>query len=191
MKPEAEDLLAFCRLFGMSTRNAVCCGDVSVAQCVALQLFLANETATSSLAETTGVTKGAITRLVDGLDKRGWISRQTDEIDGRRITLSLTKSGKKKAKELGDLTEKSIALLLSSCPPASVSKSSSHFGFCAGPPRRCATNWFASQGISAAPDSLRSFAKRRRSIVGPDRQASDRRCSQQRRARDPWRQHTH
>ncbi len=116
MKPAADDLLAFCRLFGMTERVAVCCGDVSVAQCVTLQLLLANDTDSSSLAEQTGVTKGAITRLIDGLDKRGWVDKSPDPSDGRRSVLSLTKGGRKKARELERLTEQTVDTLLAAIP---------------------------------------------------------------------------
>lgn len=116
MKAAAQDLLAFCRLFGMTERVWVCCGDVSVAQCVTLQLLLANATDSSSLAEQTGVTKGAITRLVDGLDKRGWVKKVSDPRDGRRSVLSLTARGEKKAKELERLTEQTVDQLLAAIP---------------------------------------------------------------------------
>lgn len=116
MKPAAEDLLAFCRLFGMTERVSVCCGDVSVSQCVTLQLLLASETDSSSLAEQTGVTKGAVTRLIDGLEKRGWVSKTPDEHDGRRTVLSLTSDGEKKANELQQLTEATVDALLSEIP---------------------------------------------------------------------------
>lgn len=116
MTPAAADLLAFCRLFGMTERVSVCCGDVSVAQCVTLQLLLAAPTDSSSLAEQTRVTKGAVTRLVDGLSKRGWVEKSPDENDGRRSVLSLTAAGKEKACELERLTEQTVDTLLAQIP---------------------------------------------------------------------------
>lgn len=116
MTPAAEDLLAFCRLFGMAERDSICCGDVSVAQCVTLQLLLASPTDSSSLAAQTRVTKGAVTRLVEGLSKRGWVDKSPDENDGRRSVLSLTAAGKKKARELERLTEQIVEALLQEVP---------------------------------------------------------------------------
>jgi len=112
----AADLLAFCRLFGMTERVSICCGDVSVAQCVTLQLLLAAPTDSSSLAEQTRVTKGAVTRLIDGLSKRGWVDKSPDENDGRRAVLSLTAAGKKKARDLERLTEQTVDALLAELP---------------------------------------------------------------------------
>lgn len=111
-----KDLLAFCRLFGMAERDSVCCGDVSVAQCVTLQLLHATPMDSSTLAEQTGVTKGAITRLVEGLDKRGWIKKKADKDDGRRFVLSLNAAGRKKAQALESLTEATVQALFERIP---------------------------------------------------------------------------
>ncbi len=100
----------------MTERVSICCGDVSVAQCVTLQLLLASPTDSSSLAEQTRVTKGAVTRLVDGLSKRGWVEKSPDENDGRRSVLSLTVAGKKKARDLERLTEQTVDALLAEIP---------------------------------------------------------------------------
>lgn len=116
MNEPAKDLLAFCRLFGMAERDLVCCGDVSVAQCVAMQLLHAMPMDSSTLAEQTGVTKGAVTRLVDGLDKRGWIKKKADKEDGRRFVLGLNAAGRKKAQALEALTEATVKALFERIP---------------------------------------------------------------------------
>ena len=72
----------------------------------------------SGLAAQARVTKGAMTRLVDGLEARGWVARERAEDDGRRVLVSLTGAGRKEAKRLYRLTEKSIATLLERIPPA-------------------------------------------------------------------------
>lgn len=100
----------------MAERDLVCCGDVSVAQCVAMQLLHASPMDSSTLAEQTGVTKGAVTRLVEGLDKRGWIKKKADKSDGRRFVLSLSVAGRKKAKALEGLTEATVHALFERIP---------------------------------------------------------------------------
>ena len=117
MNPATEDLLAFCRAFTILERDAVCCGDVSVAQCVALQLLFEEDHDVTTLANRTGVTKGAVTRLVDGLEERGWTRKRSGKLDRRRAVISLTATGRRKAEELRNLTEVSVDRLLSAIPP--------------------------------------------------------------------------
>ncbi len=118
MSAVVEDVIAFCRMFSSFEREEICCGTVSPAQCVLLQTLMDGEWDVSGLAGQARVTKGAMTRLVDGLEGRGWVARERAEDDGRRVLVSLTGAGKKEAKRLCRLTEKSIATLLERIPPA-------------------------------------------------------------------------
>ncbi len=118
MSAVVEDVIAFCRMFSSFEREEICCGTVSPAQCVLLQTLMDGEWDVSGLAGQARVTKGAMTRLVDGLEGRGWVARERAEDDGRRVLVSLTGAGKKEAKRLYRLTEKSIATLLERIPPA-------------------------------------------------------------------------
>jgi DNA-binding MarR family transcriptional regulator len=118
MSSVVEDVIAFCRMFSSFEREEICCGTVSPAQCVLLQTLMDGEWDVSGLAAQARVTKGAMTRLVDGLEGRGWVARERAEDDGRRVLVSLTGAGKKEAKRLYRLTEKSIATLLERIPPA-------------------------------------------------------------------------
>jgi len=83
---------------------------------VLLQTLVEGEWDVSGLAARTRVTKGAMTRLVDGLEGRGWVRREKAEDDARRVLISLTASGKKEAKRLNELTERSIATLFERIP---------------------------------------------------------------------------
>jgi len=118
MSSVVEDVIAFCRMFASFEREEICCGTVSPAQCVLLQTLMDGEWDVSGLAAEARVTKGAMTRLVDGLEGRGWVARERAEDDGRRVLVSLTGEGKKEAKRLYRLTEKSIATILERIPPA-------------------------------------------------------------------------
>jgi len=113
-----DDVIAFCRMFSSFEREEICCGTVSPPQCVLLQTLLDGEWDVSGLAAHTRVTKGAMTRLVDGLEARGWVTRARAEDDGRRVVIGLTASGRKEAKRLGALTERSIAAVFERIPPA-------------------------------------------------------------------------
>ena len=116
MSSVVDDVIAFCRMFSSFEREEICCGTVSPAQCVLLQTLRDGEWDVSSLASQSRVTKGAMTRLVDGLEKRDWVVREKGEDDGRRVLVSLTTDGKKEAKRLRRLTEQSIATILERIP---------------------------------------------------------------------------
>jgi DNA-binding MarR family transcriptional regulator len=116
MRSVAEDVITFYRMFSSLEREEICCGTVSPAQCVLLQTLAKEEWDVSSLAGHTRVTKGAMTKLVDGLEKRGWVKRKRDEKDARRVLISLTAGGKKEAKRLRCLTDQGIAKILDAIP---------------------------------------------------------------------------
>jgi DNA-binding MarR family transcriptional regulator len=116
MSSVVEDVIAFCRMFSSFEREEICCGTVSPAQCVLLQTLLDGEWDVSSLAAHTRVTKGAMTRLLDGLETRGWVTRAKAEEDARRVVIALTASGRKEAKRLGVLTAQSISTVFERIP---------------------------------------------------------------------------
>ena len=116
MSSVIEDVIAFCRMFSSFEREEICCGTVSPAQCLLLQTLTEGEWDVSTLASQARVTKGAMTRLVDGLENRDWVTRDKAEDDARRVLVSLTSAGKKEATRLHRLTEKSIATILNRVP---------------------------------------------------------------------------
>lgn len=116
MKGVIDDVIAFCRMFAVFEREEICCGTVTPAQCVLLQTLRSSEWDVSSLAAHTRVTKGAMTRLIDGLERRGWVGREQSDEDGRRFVISLTAEGEKESKRLVELTENSIATILGRIP---------------------------------------------------------------------------
>ena len=116
MNSVVNDVIVFCRMFAMFEREEVCCGTVTPAQCVLLQTLRTGQWDISSLAAHSRVTKGAMTRLVDGLQTRGWVRREQSPDDGRRFIVSLTASGDKESARLMELTEESINMLLERIP---------------------------------------------------------------------------
>jgi len=111
-----DDVVAFCRMFAMVERDQVCCGTVTVAQCVVLQTLLEGTWDASTLAGHARVTKGAMTRLLDGLESRGFIERHQDADDGRRWLIELSATGRKEARRLAGMTENAVALIMSRMP---------------------------------------------------------------------------
>lgn len=111
-----DAIVGISRHFGVLERDTVCCGEVTVQQCVALQRLLRESTGVSTLANYLGKSTSATTRLVDGLERRGWIERRPDPDDGRRVELALTDAGANRAQELRASTEEMAAELLSYIP---------------------------------------------------------------------------
>jgi DNA-binding MarR family transcriptional regulator len=116
MRTLAADVVAFYRMFAMLERDQVCCGTVTVAQCAVLQTLLEGTWDASTLASHARVTKGAMTRLLDGLELRGFVDRHQDPDDGRRWLIELTATGTKEAKRLAGMTENAVALIMSRMP---------------------------------------------------------------------------
>ena len=110
MSTLVDDIVAFYRMFALMERDQVCCGTVTVAQCTVLQTLLKESRDASTLASQARVTKGAMTRLLDGLESRGFVKRHQDPNDGRRWLIELTASGTKEARRLA------VALIMSRMP---------------------------------------------------------------------------
>lgn len=72
----------------------ICCYDVSVSECRALQV-LRDETAPAMqrLAGRLGVTKSGATRIVDRLERKGYARRERDAADGRVCCVTATSEG--------------------------------------------------------------------------------------------------
>lgn len=116
MKDFSSELIAICRIFGVFEREQVCCGTVTVPQCLVLQALREEERDINGLAELSHVTASAMTRLVDGLEKNGWVTRARGADDRRRIVVTLTKSGRAEAERLHLLTERSVEAVLNKIP---------------------------------------------------------------------------
>ena len=116
MSTVVDDVVAFCRMFAVLERDQVCCGTVTVAQCLVLQTLLEGSWDVSTLASHARVTKGAMTRLLDGLESRGFVERHEDPDDGRRWLIRLTAAGTKEARRLAGMTENAVALIMSRLP---------------------------------------------------------------------------
>ncbi len=99
-----DDLVELCRYFGMFERELVCCGTVTVPQCVVLQTLLGGPSEVGALAQSVGSSPSAMTRLLDGLVSRDWIQRGRDLQDRRRVNVHLTAQGREEAERLRALT---------------------------------------------------------------------------------------
>lgn len=113
-----DDLVSIYRFFGAFERDAICCGTVTTGQCFVLQALLQDPSDNSSLARQARLSDSAMTRLVDGLARRGYIERQRDKGDRRRVLIALTEEGRIEAERLHELTKCSIGAVLDAVPAA-------------------------------------------------------------------------
>ena len=107
----APELMALGRAFGRLERDAICCGTVSVAQSAALQELLRGPREIGRLATIMGVAQSSMTRLVDGLEKRGWVERDRAGEDRRRVEVLLSTAGREEATRLSGLTEETLSTI--------------------------------------------------------------------------------
>ena len=68
----------------------------SVAEWVLLrELFERGQSTPGDLAEVSGLTRGAVSKIIDKLEAKGWIQADAKEGDGRFRLLSLTREGRR------------------------------------------------------------------------------------------------
>ncbi len=90
-----EALNDLVRLYQFRDRNVICCNDVSVTQCYALQALTRGGGMTlGSLARELFLDKSTTSRVVESLERKGYVRRAAHPDDGRAIILSLTASGR-------------------------------------------------------------------------------------------------
>ena len=111
-----SDLIAICRLFAVVEKEQVCCGTVTVAQCVVLQSLLRGPSEAALLASEHGVSRSAMTRLLDGLERKAWVLRTRDRADRRHVRVHLSESGQQEAQRLRQLTQHSLQTVLTHLP---------------------------------------------------------------------------
>lgn len=83
------------RVYQFRDRNLICCHDVSVTQCYALEALVANGPMTLGLlASTLMLDKSTASRVVETLDRKGYVKRAPHPSDARAVRLSATAKGR-------------------------------------------------------------------------------------------------
>lgn len=81
--------------FGGQGADGYCCEDVSYIEYRALRLLSKADACTmQSLGQLLGFTKSGATRIVDRLERRGYVRRERDEDDHRVCCVTLTDAGR-------------------------------------------------------------------------------------------------
>lgn len=120
--PDAAELqqriVAFVRAFGLHRPDETPCGapvPVSEAHAVAV-LADGGPLSQNELAKDLRLTKSTVSRLVDQLERRGWVHRRTDEVDTRRRLVELTSEGAKAAEQIAGLRGERLRRLFDRIP---------------------------------------------------------------------------
>ena len=96
---DAADLQAavadLVRVYQFRDRDRICCHDISVTQCYALETLVEHGSMRlSTLAERLFLDKSTTSRVVTTLVKKGYVEQGPDAQDGRAIALSATRKGR-------------------------------------------------------------------------------------------------
>jgi DNA-binding MarR family transcriptional regulator len=101
------------RVYQFRDRDRICCHDISVTQCYALETLVEHgPLRLGELTERLYLDKSTTSRVVQTLVKKGYVEQHADASDGRATALSATRAGRKLcARITDDLVEQQKALL--------------------------------------------------------------------------------
>ena len=117
LRRQAEDFHAavseLVRVYQYRDRDRICCHDVSVTQCHALEVLVERgPLRTQGLAQALHLDKSTTTRVVDALERKGYVERLADADDARAVQLRVTRKGRQLHHRIDDeLVEQQQALL--------------------------------------------------------------------------------
>jgi DNA-binding MarR family transcriptional regulator len=91
-----EALSDLVRVYQFRDRDTICCHDISVTQCYALEALVNSGPRTlNELAAQLFLDKSTASRVVSTLERKGYITRQTHPEDRRAILIDVTATGRK------------------------------------------------------------------------------------------------
>src|SRR5687767_4161337 len=84
------------RVYQFRDRDRICCHDISVTQCYALEALLRRgPSGLNELAAELYLDKSTASRVVSALERKRYVSRAAHPEDGRAIVLSVTPAGRR------------------------------------------------------------------------------------------------
>jgi DNA-binding MarR family transcriptional regulator len=91
------------RVYQFRDRKRICYYDVSVTQCYAISALIRHGSITlNRLAEEMYLDKSTASRVVDSLERKGYVRRSADPSDARALSLEVTKKGRKLHSQIED-----------------------------------------------------------------------------------------
>jgi MarR family 2-MHQ and catechol resistance regulon transcriptional repressor len=106
------------RVYESRDRDRICCYDVSVSQCYALEALVRRGGMTlNDLAAQLYLDKSTASRVVDALERKGYVARMTHPQDRRAVLLEATKAGRALEEKIrGDILAQERTLLAGFAP---------------------------------------------------------------------------
>lgn len=113
-----SSLVSLVRGFGLHHPEQTPCGQaVAVAEAHTLmELMQTQPLSQSALSKRLSLEKSTVSRLLTGLEKRGWIERDRNPADRRIVEIQLTDIGKQAANTLSDARQLKFDQVLSAIP---------------------------------------------------------------------------
>jgi MarR family 2-MHQ and catechol resistance regulon transcriptional repressor len=101
------------RVYQFRDRDRICCHDISVTQCYALETLVQHgPMRLNALAERLFLDKSTTSRVVSTLARKGYVVQRVDATDGRALTLTATRQGQRLCSRItDDLVEQQKELL--------------------------------------------------------------------------------
>jgi MarR family 2-MHQ and catechol resistance regulon transcriptional repressor len=91
------------RVYQFRDRDRICCHDVSVTQCYALETIVAHgPLGLRALADRLFLDKSTTSRVVSTLVRKGYVEQRANAKDGRATTLSATRQGRRLCARITD-----------------------------------------------------------------------------------------
>jgi len=106
------------RIYQFRDRDKICCYDVSVTQCHALEaLVVKGPLRANNLSNLMLLDKSTTSRLLDTLERKGYIARSPDPEDGRASVVGVTPAGEALYRQINaDLVEQQRDIVASLDP---------------------------------------------------------------------------
>lgn len=112
-----EALSELIRVYQFRDRDRICCYDVSVSQCYALEALVGSEMTLNDLAAHLYLDKSTASRIVDALERKEYVERAPHPTDRRALLLAPTVAGRElHARIQGELLREEEALLADFSP---------------------------------------------------------------------------
>src|SRR4026209_720112 len=91
------------RVYQFRDRDRICCHDISLTQCYALETLVEHgPLRLSALAERLFLDKSTTSRVVSTVVRKGYVEQRADEKDGLATTLSATRQGQRLCARITD-----------------------------------------------------------------------------------------
>lgn len=114
-----EALAEFVRVYQFRDRDRICCHDVSVSQCYALEVLVRRDRATlNEVAAELCLDKSTASRVVSALERKGYVARAPHPSDRRAVLLAATPAGRRLYTRILDTLIAERRQILAAFPPS-------------------------------------------------------------------------